>query len=77
MDKPKLIKTWDELKDCKSETHELVIDEYRGHICDKKTGDYCHYLSTHTFYGSQYKNSTEILQECGFNVIIDNWDKNE
>jgi len=35
------------------------------------------YLSTHTFYGSQYKYSTKILQEHGFDVEIDNWDKEE
>lgn len=34
-----------------------------------------HYLSTHTFYGSQYKQSTKILRVCGFDVKIDNWDK--
>ena len=33
------------------------------------------YLSTHTFYGSQYKYSTKVLQEHGFDVEIDNWDK--
>lgn len=33
------------------------------------------YLSTHTFYGSNYKQSTEILKACGFDVEIDNWDK--
>lgn len=33
------------------------------------------YLSTHTFYGSQYKYSTKVLQKCGFDVEIDNWDK--
>ena len=35
------------------------------------------YLSTHTFYGSNYKKSTEILQKYGFDVEIDNWDKVE
>lgn len=35
------------------------------------------YLSTHTFYGSQYKYSTKVLQEHGFDVEIDNWDKEE
>lgn len=34
-----------------------------------------HYLSTHTFYGSQYKWSTKILKACGFDVELDNWDK--
>lgn len=33
------------------------------------------YLSTHTFYGSQYEYSTRVLQEHGFDVEIDNWDK--
>lgn len=33
------------------------------------------YLSTHTFYGSSYKWSTKILKACGFDVEIDNWDK--
>jgi len=33
------------------------------------------YLSTHTFYGSQYKYSTKILQEHGFEIEIDNWNK--
>ena len=35
------------------------------------------YLSTHTFYGSKYKESTKILKACGFDVEIDNWDKEE
>ena len=33
------------------------------------------YLSTHTFYGSQYKYSTKLLQKYGFDIEIDNWDK--
>ena len=33
------------------------------------------YLSTHTFYGSQCEHSTKVLQEHGFDVEIDNWDK--
>lgn len=33
------------------------------------------YLSTHTFYGSQYKISTQMLQTCGFDVELENWDK--
>lgn len=45
---------------------------------NKKDKDYYEdhiYLSTHTFYGSKYKWSTETLQEHGFDVILDNWDK--
>ena len=33
------------------------------------------YLSTHTFYGKNYKESTKLLQEKGFDIEIDNWDK--
>lgn len=33
------------------------------------------YLSTHTFYGKNYEYSTKVLQEHGFDVEIDNWDK--
>ena len=31
------------------------------------------YLSTHTFYDSQYKHSSKVLRACGFNVELDNW----
>ena len=33
------------------------------------------YLSTHTFYGNEYKHSMKLLKACGFDVEIDNWDK--
>ena len=33
------------------------------------------YLSTHTFYGTNYEYSTKVLQEHGFDIEIDNWDK--
>ena len=33
------------------------------------------YLSTHTFYGNNYKNSTKLLKAFGFDVEIDNCDK--
>lgn len=36
-----------------------------------------HYLSTHTFYGTEYENSTKIFKACGFDVEIDNWDKDD
>lgn len=42
---------------------EMTIKEY----CEKHI-----YLSTHTFYG---KHSTELLQKYGFDIEIDNWDK--
>ncbi len=57
----------DEIDDFKCNCKEKkIIDEfYKHHV----------YLSTHTFYGSQYKYSTKVLQEHGFDVEIDNWDK--
>ncbi len=76
----KLIKTWDELKECTSETHVLEIDDGCGWIHPKKEVDKNswkghHYLSTHTFYGLNHKQSTKILQSCGFDVEIANWDE--
>lgn len=35
-----------------------------------------YYLSTHTFYGSNYKCASQVLQACGFDVELDNWDSN-
>lgn len=78
----KLVKTWAELKEFEdsSETHIMKIDvescngsiEPRAGL--KSIHDY-KYLSTHTFYGGTHKYSTKLLQECGFNVIIANWDE--
>ena len=71
---PKLIDTWDELKECTSETHNLEIDDHSRWINlkekSKNKGFFKqnHYLFTHTSYGSQYKISTKLLQKCGFNV---------
>jgi hypothetical protein len=79
-DNPELIKNWDELKDCKSDTHTLEVDDCCGWIrrkVDDGRGYFenNHYLSTHTFYGSCYESSTKLLQKCGFNVRLENWDK--
>lgn len=81
MSEPKLIKTWAELKECTSETHALEIGDCCGWIHPKKEvgkdWEGHHYLSTHTFYGSRHKYSTELLQSCGFNVVLANWDAEE
>lgn len=86
----KLIKDWDELKSIpkESKTHILEIDDCSGHLtCKnprrfKREKSYSnqviyldHYLTTHTFYGLNFARSTKLLQKCGFNIIIDNWDK--
>lgn len=83
----KLIKTWDELYGLESENYKIIPDEfgYAGWIVPKDKSivteenyfDHHEYLSTHTFYGEQYKASTEILQKFGFDVELDNWDKGE
>lgn len=79
----KLIRNWDELsKVSESETHQLEIDVNgcNGWVVAKnpvgdKFSDKQKYLSTHTFYGAQHEHSTKLLQSCGFDVEIDNWDK--
>lgn len=82
---PRVIKTWTELVGLESENYYLDIDLKYGsgwirpkvETEETKRDYYAHhvYLSTHTFYGSQYKQSTKLLQQYGFNVEIDNWDK--
>ena len=83
MTEPKLIHNWKELSEVpESPTHRLEIGEYNGWlICKKPEGENLSnshtYLSTHTFYGSQYEYSTKLLQHCGFNIILANWDAEE
>lgn len=82
-EEPKLISTWDELKECTSETYTLEIKRCSGWVRPKNSKDdkdyfkNNHYLSTHTFYGSQHEYSTKLLQQCGFNVRLANWDEEE
>ena len=85
----KLIKNWKELfKLPPNKKYKIIQDEigpYCGWIVPiketpKTKKDYFKhhvYLSTHTFYGSSYERSTKILQKYGFDVEIDNWDKEE
>lgn len=82
---PKLIKGWKDLVGLESEHYKLEIDVFIGcgwivpKVETKETEDnyfeHHFYLSTHTFYGMKYKYSTEILQKYGFDVELDNWDK--
>lgn len=76
----KYIESWEELAKEESPTHILEIDVKgcNGWIRPKDDNeDNCgkHYLSTHTFYGSEFKHSTKVLQSCGFNVELANWDE--
>lgn len=73
------IRHWADLaKVPESATHrlEIQVENCNGWIkckdSDEKLG---HYLSTHTFYGSNYIHRTGLLRRCGFNVTLANWDK--
>lgn len=71
-----LIKSWEELIGLESEEYYLDIDldGCCGYIRSKSDDDYYEYLSTHTFYGSQYEYATATLQSKGFDIQLDNWD---
>ena len=75
---PRLVRTWADLAQVPdSDTHRLDIDveKCNGWINRKDGNEFIgHYLSTHTFYGSQHAASTKLLQSCGFNVVLENWD---
>jgi hypothetical protein len=81
MPDPKYIKDWKELKEEKSPTHILEIELEYGYgwirpNADEQDVEAPHYyLSTHTFYGSFHEHSTKVLQSCGFNVVLANWDE--
>jgi hypothetical protein len=78
-EEPILIKDWSDLAklpDSKTHRLEIEVDEGYGWIYEKeklskrKTPIY---LSTHTFYGSSHKRSTDLLRSCGFNVTLQNY----
>lgn len=81
----KLIKNWDELFECESEKYKIepycdgcsgwIVPKVETDETERDWFDHHVYLSTHTFYGSSYKDSTQLLQKFGFDVEIDNWDK--
>jgi len=74
----KYIANWIELsKVHDSKTHKLEItpEDGNGWIREKTKPDECgEYLSTHTFYGKTHEYSTKLLQSCGFDVELKNWD---
>ena len=86
---PKLIHDWKELLAIPPNDKYMIIDidgyGYNAWIVPIKETEetkenyfeHHRYLSTHTFYGGSYKHSTETLQKFGFDVEIDNWDKEE
>lgn len=83
---PKLIRNWKELSEVPpNDKYKIVVDLDMGSGWIKPIEEteethenyfkHHHYLSTHTFYGSTYEYSTEVLQRFGFDVELDNWDK--
>jgi hypothetical protein len=75
---PTLIPDWEALsKVPPSPTHylEIEVEHCNGWIHAYSEPDRLgRYLSTHTFYGSNYRRSTRLLRSCGFNVRLANWD---
>lgn len=73
-----LVRHWADLAALpESETHrlEIEVENCNGWIKDKRDPDaFGHYLSTHTFYGSNHAYSTKLLRKCGWNVTCANWD---
>ncbi len=71
------IKNWQELDGLENERYKIEVDLYIGcgWIKAKNDNERDIYLTTHTFYGSKYQESTRLLQECGFDVEIANWDE--
>jgi hypothetical protein len=87
---PVLISTWEELAQVPpNDKYKIVVEESKVDkigtfwirpIDDSAELDFgvnCEYLHTHLFYKECYLDSTELLQRFGFNVVIDNWDKEE
>lgn len=75
----RFVRNWHDLAEVPdSATHRLKIDVVRcnGWIHRKDGDEFLgKYLSTHTFYGTNYLNSTRLLRRCGFNVTLENWDQ--
>lgn len=84
---PKLIRNWEELAQVPpNDKFKIVVDLECGcgwirpivETEETKNDKYFKthkYLSTHTFYGKTYEYSTEVLQKFGFDIELENWDK--
>lgn len=68
------INGWKDLVGLENDLYKIEISlaKENGWI-RSKSGDTDFYLSTHTFYGSMYAYSTNLLQDCGFNVELVSW----
>ena len=84
----KLIRNWQELSQVPpNDKYKIVVDldMCNGWIRPiketKETQEeyfkHHKYLSTHTFYGNHYEWSTTLLQSFGFDIVLENWDREE
>jgi predicted GTPase len=79
---PTLISSWEELNGLENDKYfiEVEVENGRGYVRPKfdvptdKYYDHNVYLHTHTFYGTQYFESTNTLRRLGFNVQLSNWE---
>lgn len=80
----KIIKDWDELsKVPPNDKYKIIIEDCCGWIVPieetpettKEWFKHHYYLSTHTFYGKT--GTPNILKEYGWDLELDNWDKEE
>lgn len=79
----KVVSCWEDLVGLESERYKLDINlEYyngwiRPKVETKETKDnyfeHHKYLSTHTFYESMCKYSTDLLRSFGFDVVLKSW----
>jgi len=72
--KPKIIKSWEDLAQLPdSATHRLQIKDWCGWVISKEVppkGRKHQYLSSHSFYKSHYKQTTQKLRDCGFDITL-------
>tara|TARA_R100000951_G_scaffold107237_1_gene102447 strand:+ start:469 stop:696 length:228 start_codon:yes stop_codon:yes gene_type:complete len=72
------VRNWIELSAIPDSEHyklDIRPEDGNGWVLNKLTGKSERYLSTHTFYGGNFENSTKKLQEYGFDVVLSNWDE--
>lgn len=72
-----LARNWKDLDGLENENYRIDVDINMGcgwiRAKDNINSDI--YLTTHTFYGRNYKGCTKLLQSCGFDVELVSWDK--
>lgn len=73
--KTKVIKNWYDLDGLENDNYRIEVDQKLlcAWVVDKATGYNKCYLSTHTFYEMNYKGSTKILNDLGFDVVLESW----